>query len=192
MQQIVVQISGTAPLLMHNSRLANPLDEYAVDIKKITSKRIKTEEDYAQIYRLEFLGGLYYNKKDGIYIPGENIDATIRDGAKLLRKGMDIKRGVMTMENKVPLTYEGPRDPEKLAGNGFADIRRVQVNKGSSAMRCRPRFDTWACAFTLSLDPEVISPADLRLCVDLAGQRIGLGDYRPRYGKFEVDKWVVG
>lgn len=191
-KQVMVGIEGTAPLLMHNAQLANPLNEYAQQIKALTSKRTKTEDDYAQIMKLEFLAGLYYDKKTGVHLPGEMIDAAIRNGAKTLRKGMDIRRGVQCQEFKVPLEYDGPKDPEKLYTAGFADIRRCSVNKGSSTMRCRPYFTAWRCAFTLQYDPEIISPADLRLCADLAGQRACLGDYRPRYGRFEVIEWVLG
>ena len=190
-QQVLVRISGTTPMLMHNRRLSDPLDEYTRLIKEVTSKRIKTDADHAEIARLEFLGGLYYDKKAGVHVPGENIDATVRDGAKLIKKGMDIKRGVQCVDLVVPLIYEGPRSPDQLYP-AFADRRRVGVNKGSSTIRCRPIFAEWGCEFTLALDVEVINPTDLRRCVELAGARVGLGDYRPRYGRFTVDEWVLG
>lgn len=194
MQQVLVQIGGVSPLMMHNGRLSNPLDPYAKAIKEITSKRTKTDEDHLQIAKLEFLGGIYYDEKIGVYIPGENLDATIVNGAKRQRKGADVERGVMTLEDKVPLSYEGPRSPERLFDGGFADIRGVssQGSKGGSrVMRCRPIFTTWGCTFTLGFDPLVINPDDLRRCVEDAGRLIGLCDHRPRFGKFQVDAWEV-
>jgi hypothetical protein len=196
MQQATVQIVGTIPLLMHNVRLANPLDRFAKEIKTLTSKRIKTEDDHLQIAKLEFLGGLYYDTKIGPYIPGGNILASIRDGGKIIRKGTAIKRGLFVAEDKVRLDYTGPREPEVMFDSGFADIRGVSgqgTRGGSVTMRCRPIFNPpWKCAFTLMFDETVISPDDLRQCVEIAGRLTGLCDYVPRFGKYEVAEWTAG
>src|SRR5262249_49765792 len=50
--------SGGSPLVMHNERLADPLDPFARDIAKVSKKRNKTEADHLEIARLEFLGGM--------------------------------------------------------------------------------------------------------------------------------------
>ena len=47
--------------MMHNARLANPLDPLVQEIKKLTGKRKKTEDDLLQIARLEWEGGFYFN-----------------------------------------------------------------------------------------------------------------------------------
>lgn len=53
-----LDITGTAPLLMHNSRLADPIDPIVRSMKKITGKTKKTEDDHAETARLEFLDDL--------------------------------------------------------------------------------------------------------------------------------------
>lgn len=196
MLSITVRIEGTAALLMHNGRLANPLDKYAQQIKAITTKTRKTEDDYLAIAKLEFLGGLYYDPKIGPYFPGECMDATIKNGAKLLRRGASVMRGVTTAELMVKLEYTGPRDPDKMFEMGFADMRGVSSSGGkggSRVMRCRPIFSPpWSATFTLNIDEQVISPEDLRQCVEYAGRYNGHLDGRPRYGKFNVTGWDVG
>lgn len=196
MQQIVAQVSGVAPLMMHNVRLANPLDEYAQRIKAITTKRNKTEDDYREIFRLEFMGGLYYETKMGPYIPGRVIRASIREGAKMLRRGAMIERGVYVMETASKLEYEGPRDRDEMFKSGFADVRSVSgqgSRGGSKTMRCRPIFQPpWSVTFTLMVDTEIISSADLRQCIERAGAYHGLCDGRSEgYGRFQIDGWIV-
>lgn len=195
-QRIQVQTSGIAALLMHNVRLANPLDEYSKAIKAITSKTKKTEADYEEIFRLEFAGGLYYTEKLGPYIPSRVIRAAIQNGAKMLRKGPSIERGVLLAESYIKLLYEGPRDRDKLYKSGYADVRPVSgqgARGGSKTMRCRPIFEApWAVAFTLDIDSEIISPDDLRQCVEKAGAYHGFGDGRSEgYGRFEIAEWLV-
>lgn len=196
-QRIAVQVNGTAALLMHNVRLANPLDEFAMGIKAITTKVRKTEEDHAEIFRLEFAGGLYYSEALGPYIPARVIRATIQAGAQMLRRGPSIERGVLVEESYIKLIYEGPRDRDKLYKSGFSDVRPVsgQGKKGGSkTMRCRPIFETpWSVSFALSVDAEIISPDDLRQCVEKAGAYHGFCDGRSEgYGRFEIVEWSVG
>lgn len=196
MKNATVTIQGITALLMHNERLSNPLDSIAKQIKAITSKRIKTDEDHEAISQLEFEGGLYFDKKAGVYIPGRNIAACIREGAAIQRKGTDVKRGVTVTDEVIPLVYEGPRTIKDLYRGNYYDMRSVsgQGKKGGSrTTRTRPLFATpWACTFTLWYNPEVINGADLKQSVVTAGELIGLCDYRPSFGKFEVQEWRDG
>ena len=68
--KVRLSIEGTAPLLMHNIRLADPLNPIAKAMKAISSKRKKTDDDLAQLARLEFEGGLYVLPDLGPYLPG--------------------------------------------------------------------------------------------------------------------------
>ena len=128
-----VTITGTAPLLMHNGRLANPLDPSTQALKALTSKRKKTDDDLFDIARAEFLGGLYIDPDVGPFIPGENIERTIRDGATLTKNGMNVKRGLFIETDVNPLAYTGPRTAEALWDDeNFRLIRTVrnQQNRG--------------------------------------------------------------
>ena len=51
-----ITITGTAPMLMHNGRLANPLDPATQTLKALTSKRKKTDDDLFDIRTLGFRG----------------------------------------------------------------------------------------------------------------------------------------
>jgi hypothetical protein len=62
----------------------------------------------------------------------------------------------------------------------------IRATKGR-IIRYRPRFDHWSCKFTMEYDPVLIS--DIDLLVDVmndAGNRMGAGDYHPKYGRFVV------
>lgn len=179
-------IQGTSPLLMHSESLANPFDARTKEIKAITGKRKKTEDDLLEIARLEWLGGLYYEPDTGIHMPGYNMLAALTAGAKLHKLGTAVKRSAVIQQDKLPLEFEGPKDPDALYLNkAFVDIRSVKVGT-SKVTRCRPRFERWSLKFTVLYDEAGLQRNDLDRIVDDTGQMIGLGDYRPRFGRFEV------
>lgn len=189
-QMFHVEIRGKQPLLMKSSRSVDPADPLVKKVKSITGKKTKkTDDDIATMDRYEFELGLYQNEQ-GPYIPDVNIIGTIRDGARVNRRGREISAGIDVLESEIPLQYDGPRDVEKLYDARFVD-RRMIKNKGSggSVMRTRPRFNAWGLSFTLAIEDEVISPANVKESLELAGSRVGLGDFRPRFGRFEVTTW---
>ena len=49
------RITGAAPLLMHNGRLADPLDEHARAMARVADKRPKTEADHLRLAELELI-----------------------------------------------------------------------------------------------------------------------------------------
>jgi len=54
-------------------------------------------------------------------------------------------------------------------------------------MRTRPVFARWGLQAHGFLDTAEINFADFRAVAESAGQRIGLGDGRPLYGRFACE-----
>ena len=192
MQSIEFVIAGISPLMMHNERLANPLDLHAKSMKKITEKKKKTDEDHQALAYEEFLGGIYHS--DGApYIPLRCIEACVRDGARITKRGKDVQRGITALgldEERAEFIYNGPKDLDGLYKAGFFDQRTVKVGM-QRVVRTRPKFNAgWKVKFTLAFDTEVFNRETVLEIVETAGKMSGLGDYRPRYGKFVVEKAV--
>jgi hypothetical protein len=186
MEQVKLKITGTSPLMMHSDRLANPLLPETKAHKELTSKRKKTDDDHVAIARSEFVAGLYWSPKDGVYIPGQNFDATFFAGAKLQKLGTHWKRGALVLEDKVKLLHDGPGTPEKLwesAAN--VDCRGVKVGT-AKVMRYRPVFLSWAAELTVAINTDVLSLGEARKAIEDSGALIGVCEYRPRFGRFEV------
>lgn len=178
--------SGTAPLLMHNARLANPLDEFARKMKDVTKKKQKTDTDLLELARLEFLGSLYFDPTAGPYVPAANILRSLLDAAKKSRSGPKVKEGVWILGNINPLAYQGPRTVDALwADESFRHFASARVGM-QRVQRCRPVFHDWSVVFDGELDPEIISVDELRGITETAGYRLGLGDWRPTFGRFEA------
>ena len=189
METIKVRITGESPILMHNGRLANPLDEYTKRLKALTAKKTKTDADHADISRAEWEGGIYLDST-GPYVSCDNLDACLKGAAKNQKLGKAFGSSVAVLEERVPLLYEGPRDPDGLWAKRFYDIRGVVIG-GKRVQRCRPIFREWACEFTIGYDPQDVNRRQVDQALQDAGRKIGLFDRRPekggRYGKFTAE-----
>jgi hypothetical protein len=70
------------------------------------------------------------------------------------------------------------------------DKQSVVVQR-ARILRCRPRFDDWELSFQIILRDDRIQPLVVRDILKSAGKYVGIGDYRPRYGQFDVVKFEV-
>lgn len=188
----MARVEGVSPLLMHNGQLANPQNEWVKQMKEITSKHHskKTEADEIELMRLEFQGGLYFDDEIGPYIPSENIEGCIRDGAKTNNKGKAITAGVQVSPDRVKLIYKGPKARDALYDDkNFVDVRPIKLQKSQTVMRTRPRFDSWALEFEVMAIDEVISLDNVKKFLEKAGIFMALGDYKPKFGRFVVKEF---
>ncbi len=187
MMYLLVHVVGIAPLMTHNGRMANPLDEYVKAIGKLTAKgKKKTEEDHAEIARLEFLGGLYIGENGEPCIPGEVIEGFFGAASKSLRMSKEGKAGISSHGNW-PLIYDGPHDPNKMWESGkFTDIRAVKI-KGSKVMRCRAIFHKWELKFEVMHDADIIDREAIVHILGCGCATHGFCDYTPKFGRFGVE-----
>ncbi len=182
-----LKFTGISPFLMHSEAGLNRLNPLKREQAVLTKKRIKTDEDHEEILRLDFELAIYHNDELGPYISGHMIEAGIRQAAKLSKLGTTIQRSVMVVEDKIRLEYSGPRDIKKLwKDTRFTDVRGCRVG-AAKVMRCRPKFDEWAISFHLEFDREAIDRDVLIGVCETGGRSIGLGDYRPRFGRYSVE-----
>lgn len=189
---VLLKVTGTRPLLMHNVQLASPMNTYAKKLAQLnrakpSSKR--TDEDRMEIAYVEWQGGLYYDDALGPYVPATWVFKTILEGARLGRRGQLIEGGLSVVEMIHPLLYDGPRSMAKLWGDGdspFVDFRTVRVGQ-AKVDRCRPIFREWSFESELMIDPSVLDLAVLQDVVKIAGNLKGIGDYRQQFGRFEAE-----
>lgn len=168
---------------MKNGQTANPLNKFAKASKEVSSKRKKTDADYEELMRLDFLGALYMNA-NGPCIPGRCMEAAIVAGAKKEKAGMDAKAG-MICEGSFDLKYNGPRTADELfAAEEFRDVQPVKIGGKVKVMRCRPIFQDWTADIIVKFDDALCNPAQVERWVRAAGLQCGVGDYRPKHGRF--------
>ena len=184
MKNLLVTWKGTTPLIMHSCQCVNPLHPIAKELKKYTSKRNKTDEDLKKISDLEWESGAYWKDGLGLYIPGENVEATLINGAKANKKGKDIEKYVDVCDLYIPFNYgENLTKEELIQSFEYRDTRVMTVQR-SKILRTRPRFDQWTISFKITYNEEKIDLETIINAMEYAGNYVGLCDSRPKYGKF--------
>ena len=186
MKKIKCEFHGLTPIILHSCQGVNPLHPLAIELKKLTGKRNKTEEDLIAISDLEWELGLYWDDAIGVYIPAENIEATIREGAKARKKGKDIVKGFRVLDMQVPLDFGEDLTKDQLMHDyRFRDVRAMKVQQ-SRIMRTRPRFNMWNIVFETAYDENVLTFDEVVTAIEYSGQYVGLCDSRPKYGQFSA------
>lgn len=105
------------------------------------------------------------------------------EGAKKYKLGKASKGGIIVAGN-FPLVYDGPKNVDKLWEHG-GFLKRASVKVGTSrVIRSRPIFPKWEVTFEVQWDPEIMQDEKtIHEIVDAAGMS-GIGDWRPKYGRF--------
>jgi len=185
-------IQGVVPTILCNGQTSDPLNKFSKDLKKITSKKSKTEDDHKAMAKLEFMACMYVNEKGNPCWPSDNIEAMIIKAAAKQRKGTDAKSAIF-VEEHAPLIYDGPKTPDTLwkyrtmDSNPFVLRASVVVNR-SRVMRTRPIFREWSLQFNVHFLTDMFEKDQVIDILRTAGRVIGLSDWRPKYGRFNVTK----
>ena len=186
MKTLNLKLTGIAPILFHSGRLSDPLDPAAKEIKKVTSKKAKTDADHEQIAKLEWHASMYTQNGE-VVLPGDMVFAAVINGAKQDKRGPKAKAGIIVDRN-FPLIYDGPKSLQELFEiKDF--VHRCPVKIGTSkTIRTRPIFHKWAASVQIDFEPSVLNEDEVLTACEKAGMLIGFGDWRPRFGRFRVEK----
>jgi hypothetical protein len=179
------KITGAVPLLLHSGQMADPLNPLAKQMKAVSGKKKKTDADHEEMSRIEFIASLYVDEKGTPCIPGENIEAMLVTYGSSVRQKKHFS--TILSDGTWALEYDGPKSTDGLWSQGarFIDKRAVRV-QNARVMRTRPKFRQWSLTFNVSYLPELLNKDAVVLAVETCGRIIGLGDYRPKYGRFHV------
>ena len=185
--EVQVELTGRTPLIMHNPRLADPMDTFVKEIAKFSKKRTKTDDDHESIARLEWHGGLYVH--DGVVVlPLANLRKCIIQAARASKQGKQIERSVFFREQTTKLIYQGPADFESLYADGRFIDRASVVVSSRRIIRVRPKFNAWQIRTDVVLNDALIDRDDFERIITLAGQIEGLCDGRSMgYGRFDAE-----
>lgn len=185
---VEVTIKGSAAMLFHRWSVES-VEAKAKAAKGSAAKKSDDIDSYV------------YRDDDGlICIPGEylrgsmcgpNGAAKYRQDPRSSRKSaLDLyKAGVVSLTELAPITTAAAIPATTW---DYLDQRRVTIQR-AGITRVRPAFLAgWEATFVLqSLLPEYIPPSDLLDVITKAGQLVGIADFRPTYGRFQVTRFTV-
>jgi hypothetical protein len=177
--QVSVVISGTSPMLFH--RWSNEaVAEKAKAAKGSTAKKSDDVDSY--VWRME---------NGHIGLPGEYLRQSVIMAAKYRQDPRSPRKSAMDLYKAAVVALTDLADLGTDTWD-YLDQRRVTVQR-NAITRMRPAFHAgWVGEFELQVQlPEYVQPADLLDVLINAGRLVGVGDFRPTYGRFHVTKFNV-
>lgn len=166
-----IKIKGLAPLLFNRFP-----DEDNADGKSGSKKRKPTKDEQVQ-------ASMYFDENGKVYQPAEHfVGAMVKASTSFKLEGKktykDLVKGSLFIE------------PMKIVHKKqkyVADWRSVVIpSTRGRVMKGRGRMDDWELEFQMiCIDPRA-NKQDIVEMLTYAGNYIGVGDYRPRYGRFTV------
>lgn len=135
--------------------------------------------------RIEWYASLYLNK-GRVCIPSLVLEAAFVKAAQKRKLGKQAQAGIFIDEDMI-LNFDGDNltidELWERDTNRHCVAVRVQTNK---IMRTRSIFHEWSGAFEIHFDDEALNASQVEDIVNIAGSQIGLCDWRPKFGRFQV------
>ena len=174
-----VRIEGNTPFLFHRWNVES-IDAKAKAAKG--SKAKKTDDLEASVYRTE---------SGNLGIPGEYLRQAIIHAAKFRQDPRSPRKSAMDLFKAGIVALTDVADTGKPTWD-YVDQRRVTIQR-NGITRARPALSKgWAVEFDLMVNlPEYVPKDVLRDVIEQAGRLIGIGDFRPTYGRFGLTSFEV-
>ena len=192
MKTITAIYTGIDTLLQNNPQMSDPLNRYSKEMKQISGKRKKTDDDIVAMREIELRAKMYWDEEIGVYVPSSWVTASIQgvSWSRAKIKKADIRAAVFVTEPKLQLTYDGMetvKAPLDIVKNDrfhrVMSLKQGQVR----VVKAAPQFAKWSFAAEIEFDPEIINEAELKSLIEYGAAYGGFGDFRPTFGRANVE-----
>jgi hypothetical protein len=181
-----ITICGTSDLLFHAWNTES-VEEKGSAAKGSEAKKSDDLESYV------------YRNEDGLLcFPAEHLRMSIAFAAKSMQDPRSPRKSAFDLCKASIAALHPLSLLINASGNttdewDFVHKCRVRIQQ-NAVTRCRPAFHIgWSTTVDLLiLTPEYLPPATVQELATQAGRLIGVGDFRPTYGRFRVTKFEIG
>lgn len=190
MYQVHAVVEGTSPLLQHRY----PMPDFASLSKG--GKKSTGAKDYSE----EWKDSLYVTKDGQIYQPASHFELSMTKAAagfkvagKRGKSYKDLVAANMFIDpQEILFGIQAPTELDLDADKQlYLDFRPVVIQR-ARVTRLRPAFKAgWRLDFTINVIDDELPSDILQDILVLAGKAVGVGDYRPKFGRFAVQHFEV-
>ena len=174
-----VTIKGIAPLLQHRFS-----EEKLTSVTKRTGDKKLTAED-KKIAAEQFL---YLDNKGKVSQPASHIEGAMIKAATEIKMAGSGKKSYKDLIKGACFVFPEyiPHKNQKWE----VDARSVvnPTTRGRT-MSYRPRLEEWELNFELQVNDDRADEHAIKQILEIAGLQRGIGSYRPRFGRFSVEKF---
>jgi hypothetical protein len=176
-----IEVVGTSDLLFHRWDCDSVKSK--AEAKK-GSEAKKSDDINSYVYRMN-------GATSNLAIPTEYFRMSLINAAKFKQDPRSPRKSAMDLYRAGVVGLSILCDLG-ISGWDYVDRRRVLIQR-NGVTRCRPALkEGWKARFEFGcLLPEYISERDLIDTLSMAGRVIGVGDFRPTYGRYLVKHWEL-
>lgn len=177
--RVAVTIRGDADLLLHRWN-CEAVEAKARSAKGSAAKRTDDLESY-----------VYRNADNEICVPGEYLRQAVISAAKFRQDPRSPRKSAQDLIKAAVIALT----PLASLGVKVWDYEhrcRVQVQR-NGVTRVRPAIAAgWSVSYVFMVNlPEYVATELLHSLISDAGRLIGIGDFRPSYGRFQVTRYEL-
>ena len=181
--KIVVGIKGVCPLLMNQLTPEN----YEASKKGKGKKGSKQDTSSPEHKQKEFEQAQYRTEAGQLCQPAEHLEKCLEiaggsfkfEGQK--KYGKVLCGGIIIDPEQIVHKIQTVVPMEKFV--------RIPPRTGAKVLKTRAKLPEWELEFVITVINESINFDVLKDIVTYAGTYVGIGDWRPKYGRFEVVKF---
>jgi len=186
LEKATVEIRGLVPMLMH--RVTTEALEGSQP-----GKRKKKDAKYFEEKRQEWRETAYWDEELGLYIPSMNLEACLIEASKGERMSGNkylkplVQAGLFVEEPRIGLdTPDDIRSLDDIERLGWVFTVPVRIKSDRIPRRRVKVPPKWRARFTVLANNELLSQENVEELLEKAGTQVGLMDWRPKFGRFEV------
>ena len=190
---MTAKFSGINPLLQNNPQTVDRFNPYTKAMKRINDKKTRrTDDDYLELKNIEIRSKIYFDDKIGIYVPATWVSTALAANSfkRVKISKADIRGGVFTDSDKLPLTYRGMnkvKKAEDIVGNSEFRLDMTLKQGQPRIVKAVPIFHEWSFSCGLEFDDTVIDSDSMSSIITYVARYGGFGDFRPTFGRSTVE-----
>ena len=178
MKKVNVTMTGVRPMLFHNVN--------SMALKKPKNLTHEEHEASEEVFKARL-----YMEDDKLVLPERVLHGLLKTAAQRSGVKQDGKRSTYSNLIRavvfIPNSFEFKENYKDLAPH--TEYVSVQMSK---VLRIFPMLKKWTCEGSIVYDSDQISLETLTVLFDYAGGYIGVGDYRPTFGRFNCTMKDLG
>jgi hypothetical protein len=176
---VACRVVGTCPILFHRWSVES-VEAKGRAAKGSAAK--KTDDVDSYVYRMP---------SGELAIPSENLRMSVINAAKYRQDPRSPRKSAMDLFKAAIACFE-PYCGLGVSKWEYIDQRRVTVQRAGVTRRRPALAEGWSVEVIFQiLLPEYISPTMLNETIQSAGKLIGVCDFRPSYGRYQVTEFRV-
>jgi hypothetical protein len=182
----LVTIKGTAPLLFNKMP----------DLSKTKGEKgLQIKADPVELERLNWKNKLHFRSDIGVILPGINLQNNWMSGAQYwgakipgtVKTYSDLFKSACVVDD-MPLGITN-LDDERLEQFGSHCTGNVSKgSRGGKVFKIRPLVKSWGGSCVIHVFDDRLTDDVLQTAITFAGVYRGIGDWRPRFGRYSLEK----